>query len=119
MNNYEAMKAKREAAELARNIEFAQKSSYTITDGIVRWDSNNQVPPADMVEAIATFESSVDVAASKAAREEDNARFIAEYIKNQSNRSEEQKREERFEARAAMGPGVEMVNIITGERYTT
>jgi hypothetical protein len=33
--------------------------------------------------------------------------------------SAEQIAEERFEARAAMGPGVEMVNIITGERYTT
>jgi hypothetical protein len=119
MNNYEEMKALREARELARNVEYAQKSAYTITDGIVRWDSNNQVPPADMVEAIATFESSVDVEASKAAREVDNAAFIAQYIKNQSNRSEEQIREERFEARAAMGPGVEMVNIITGEKYTT
>ena len=44
---------------------------------------------------------------------------IREYIEAQRNRSAEQRAEERFEARAAMGPGVEMVNIITGERYTT
>ena len=44
---------------------------------------------------------------------------IAEYIEAQRNRSAEQRAEERFEARAAMGPGVKMVNIITGERYTT
>jgi len=44
---------------------------------------------------------------------------IREYIQAQRNRTQEQIAEERFEARAAMGPGVEMVNIITGERYTT
>ena len=44
---------------------------------------------------------------------------IAEYIEAQRNRSAEQRAEERFEARAAHGPGVKMVNIITGERYTT
>jgi hypothetical protein len=45
--------------------------------------------------------------------------FLEEYRVAQLNRSAEQIREERFEARAAMGPGVEMVNIITGEKYTT
>jgi hypothetical protein len=104
-----------QANELKRNIEYAQKSDYTITNGIVRWDSNNQVPPADMVEAIATFESSVDVEASKAAREVDNAAFIEQYIKGQASRTEEQKREEAFEMRAAFGPGEKVVNIITGE----
>ena len=44
---------------------------------------------------------------------------IREYIEAQRNRTPEQIAEERFEARAAMGEGVEMVNIITGERYTT
>ena len=45
--------------------------------------------------------------------------FLEEYKTAQLNRTAEQIREERFEARAAMGPGVEMVNIITGEKYTT
>ena len=33
--------------------------------------------------------------------------------------TQEQIAEERFEARAAHGPGVELVNVITGEKYTT
>ena len=45
--------------------------------------------------------------------------FLEEYTTAQKNRTAEQIREERFEARAAMGPGVEMTNIITGETYTT
>jgi len=44
---------------------------------------------------------------------------LKEYVQAQRNRTAEQIAEERFEARAAMGVGVEMVNIITGERYTT
>ena len=44
---------------------------------------------------------------------------IAEYRTAQLNRTAEQIREERWEARAAMGPGVEMTNILTGETYTT
>ena len=53
------------------------------------------------------------------AREIHTKKFLEEYTIAQKNRSAEQIREERFEARAAMGPGVEMVNIITGEKYTT
>ena len=44
---------------------------------------------------------------------------LAEYTVAQKNRTAEQIAEERFEARAAMGPGVKMVNIFTGEQYTT
>ena len=47
------------------------------------------------------------------------AQSLKEYCEAQKRRTSEQIAEERFEARAAMGPGVEMVNIITGERYTT
>ena len=53
------------------------------------------------------------------AREIHTKAFLKEYTIAQKNRTAEQIREERFEALAAMGPGVEMVNIITGERYTT
>jgi hypothetical protein len=53
------------------------------------------------------------------ARDIHTTAFLKDYRVAQLNRTAEQIREERFEARAAMGPGVEMVNIITGEKYTT
>jgi len=53
------------------------------------------------------------------ARDTHTTAFLKEYTIAQKNRSAEQIREERWEARAAMGPGVEMVNVVTGERYTT
>lgn len=117
--NYAEMKAAREARELADNIAYAKKSDYTIdARGVVTWDSNGQVPPADMVAAIATFED-ICIDSCAKVREEMNAAFIADYIKAQANRTEDQIREERFEARAAFGEGETVVNVFTGETYRT
>ena len=46
-------------------------------------------------------------------------RVLEEYTNAQKNRTAEEILEERFEARAAMGPGHTMVNVVTGETYTT
>ena len=70
-----------------------------------------------LLEAGLVDQATVEITAE--ARDVYTEKSIAEYIEAQKNRSAEQIAEERFEARAAMGPGVEMVNIITGERYTT
>lgn len=104
------------AEKLAEQFESA-----TVKGGVVRWNSNNNVPFEDMLTdfAEAGFIPFVTVGTSLEAREVDNKAFFAEYRKAQANRTEEQIAEQRFEARAAMGPGVEMVNIFTGERYTT
>ena len=59
------------------------------------------------------------VAVTAEARDRHTQQFLAEYRTAMANRTAEQIAEERAEARAAMGPGVEMVNIVTGERYTT
>jgi hypothetical protein len=92
-----------------------------IQDGAVRWSSNGRCLPADCVRdlvdaglvTVATAERTTD------ARERELAEFFAEYRAAQANRSAEQIAEERAMARGAMGAGVQMVNIITGERYTT
>ena len=59
------------------------------------------------------------VAITRDQRDEYVERSLAEYRVAQSQRSAEQIREERFEALAAYGPGETIVNIITGERFTT
>jgi len=92
-----------------------------IKDGAVRWSSNGRCLPADCVAdlvaanliTVATAERTTDM------REIETLEFFAEYRAAQANRSAEQIREERMMARGAMGAGVDMVNIITGERYTT
>ena len=92
-----------------------------IKDGAVRWSSNGRCLPADCVRdlvdanliTVATAERTTDM------REIELIEFFQEYRQAQRNRSAEQIAEERFEARAAMGPGVRMVNIITGETFLT
>lgn len=59
------------------------------------------------------------VTRTSVARDIHTTAFLKEYTVAQKNRSAEQIREERFEARAAFGPGETVVNVITGEKYTT
>ena len=75
-------------------------------------DAMQELKDAGLVDATTVTRTSV-------AREIHTKKFLEEYTIAQKNRSAEQIREERFEALAAMGPGVEMVNVVTGERYTT
>jgi len=70
-----------------------------------------------LLEAGLVDQDCVEITAQ--ARDVYTERSIAEYIQAQRNRTAEEIAEQRWEARAAMGPGVDMVNIITGERYTT
>ena len=67
----------------------------------------------------AGFVDQTTVTRTAVARDIHTTAFLKEYRTAQLNRSAEQIREERWEARAAMGPGVEMTNIVTGETYTT
>ena len=75
-------------------------------------DAMQELKDAGLVDQTTVTRTSV-------ARDIHTTAFLKEYTIAQKNRSAEQIREERWEARAAMGPGVEMVNVVTGERYTT
>ena len=89
----------------------------------IGWVNKDDFRPLNEEQVKELFEAKliteVTAKATNKAYEEHKANFIAEYIKNQDNRTQEEINEQRFEARAAMGSGVEMINIITGEKYTT
>ena len=89
----------------------------------IGWVNKDDFRPLNEEQVKELFEAKliteVTAKATNKAYEEHKANFIAEYIKNQENRTQEQINEQRFEARAAMGSGVEMINIVTGEKYTT
>ena len=92
-----------------------------IADGAIRWSSNGRCLPADCVRdlvdanliTVATAERTTDM------REIETMEFIQEYRLAQANRTPEQIREERMMARGAMGAGVNMVNVFTGETFNT
>ena len=95
-----------------------------VEQGAVGWlMSDGEFRPlmSDAVEELkaAGCIDSTTVTRTAVARKLYTQRTLAEYSLAQKNRTAEQIAEERFEARAAMGPGVKMVNIFTGEQYTT
>ena len=92
-----------------------------IKDGAVRWSSNGRCLPADCVRdlvdanliTVETAERTTDM------REIETLEFIQEYRAAQANRTPQQVAEERAMARGAMGAGVELINVFTGEKFAT
>ncbi len=95
--------------------------AYLDDKAIVRWKSNEMIPFEDILHEFTSAGYILPNVAtdSELLRQEEQMAFLADYRVSQSNRSAEQIAEERMEARAAMGPGVEMVNVFTGEKYTS
>ena len=97
------------------------KDTYFTDDNALRWKSNNRCLMSDAMEELFLADKVTEmvVRATKIARDKENEEFLEEYRKAQANRTAEEIAEQRAEARAAMGPGVDMVNIFTGETYRT
>ena len=105
-------------------IDRWNEGDVRFVDGAVGWimgDGEFRPLMSDAVAELhdAGYISSITVEATAIARDRYVQRTLAEYAVAQRNRTAEQIAEERYEARAAMGPGVDMVNIFTGEKYTT
>lgn len=88
----------------------------TVVDGVVRWDSSKRVPPTDILDLWKHVGKNFDYDKSVAVSEADMTAFFEEYRASRAGGPNE---EERAEARAAHGPGVELVNIITGKKWRT
>ena len=87
--------------------------AYTEDGGRVwRWASNDAVCPLDACEE---YGIPCDVVEQEATRIRELDQFLAVYRANHRGPSAEQ----RAEARAAHGPGVRLVDVITGHAWTT
>lgn len=91
---------------------------YRIVDNVVRWTSNDRVPFDDVLLGLERNRAitAEQRQASSKAREIEVRQFLAQM---RANRHRPVSEEVRAEARAAFGPGVEVVNVVTGQRYTT
>lgn len=102
----------REACKLVNDLWHGQ----TLREGrVIRWASNNRVPPSDVIALAVAAGIDVDPAACDAARSAEMDAFLAVYRANHQRPTAE----ERFEMRAAFGPGQTVVNMITGRRTRT
>jgi hypothetical protein len=101
-------------AEAARTAEKL-RTAATISDGIIRWNSNNAVPPAECVALAAHIGLPVNVTRCTETRDRETTSFLADYRK----RPRRDSLEARFERRAAFGKGHAVVDIISGHHYRT
>ena len=99
--------------------EMFVDGSYIDSAGALRWQSNGRVPPEEACRLYAHLypnDPRFDIDQCRSVRYLEVTRAIEEYrARNLCEVSEE----EILEARAAHGPGVEIVNAITGQRFTT
>tara|TARA_X000001036_G_C20660574_1_gene798756 strand:+ start:37 stop:402 length:366 start_codon:yes stop_codon:yes gene_type:complete len=115
---------KQEGYNMSYMIDKWNAGEVHVEDGACGWlfDSGEFRPlMADAMQELkdAGLVDETTVTRTAVARDAHLKEFFAEYTIAQKNRTAEQIREQRMEARAAMGPGVDMINCITGERYTT
>lgn len=102
--------------EATNNARLLRAGQATIDqNGVMRWASNGRVPFNDMCELAYHVGLPVDLKACDIARKLDNEALVAEIRKNDQPMT----REELAEARAAHGPGVKLVNVITGRTTIT
>jgi hypothetical protein len=89
-----------------------QVMQATIVGGVVRWDSNGQVPPRDVLAVMLDTGgiTADEHSASVEALDTETAAFIAACRKAASRPDAE----ELHEMRAAFGEGAEVVNVVTG-----
>ena len=101
---------KQEAERLIAKFE----TDATVTDGVVRWDSNNRVPPSDILELWRHVGKVFDFDKSYATQQADQDADIADYRRRMANHVHSA--EELSEMRAVFGPGATVVNVLTGQK---
>jgi hypothetical protein len=96
--------------------QFYIDETNDATGPVVRWNSNNAIPFGDMLQEFvnAGWIDRQTENNSLVQRKVEDRRAIENYRKNYRGPSDE----ERFEARAAFGPGARVVNVLTGHAYT-
>lgn len=115
-------------------IQLASKDSpdrtstaYFDENGIVRWDSNDSVPPKEILEYNIYEGGKIGwdtYRKSEKVRQEELSIFLSNYRKSQqefwSNPANKEAQEEQIaDARGALGPGVTLVDVVSGHKFTT
>lgn len=99
----------RDAKRIARDL----LTGTTVKGGVIRWNSNNRVPPAECVQLADHIGIMVDFAACDAARSQEVSDFLSAYRANPPVPTAE----DFAEMRSAFGPGATAVNVVTGQKW--
>lgn len=83
-----------------------------IENGVVRWISNKNIPPEDILEFWNYIGFDFDYELSKKVAEKETAAAIEDYKKNRKALSAE----ELYEMEAAFGEGATVIDVISGQK---
>jgi hypothetical protein len=113
------MVAKQQEKQMSHKYanEFYIDETNSEAGPVVRWNSNDRIPFEDMLTEFLNqgLIGALELNNSLVQRKIEDRLAIEAYCKNYRGPSDE----ERFEARAAFGPGAELVNVFTGHKWTT
>lgn len=101
--------------EILRTCEDVMNNTWCDSNHVLRWASNDRVPPQEIVRLAKYLGANFDVKETYDTRESELNEMIQDYKANYIGPSPEV----RAEARAVHGPGVELVDVISGYRWTT
>lgn len=104
----------RSAKRAAENARHYFETRAYVEDGIVRWKSNGKIPHDDMLEKMEYMGCEFDRNKSNEVRQQEVAKELMEYRKQQRGYTSE----ELSEMRAAFGTGETVVDVITGTKIT-
>lgn len=110
-----------EKREHERHLALFDTDAIVDVQGVVRWKSNNNIPPNDILTVWHAANKPFNYALSKCISANETAAFLRQYRENalKAPRDPEAEAERAFELRAAFGPGQTIINVITGEKYNT
>ena len=91
--------------------------AYIDEKGVARWKSNNRVVPADAITPEIVEMPGFNFKSTWNTREAETKAFLDSYRKEMANHVPSA--EEMCEMQAAFGPGAEVVNVVTGQKYQT
>jgi len=92
------------------------KSNAHLENNVPHWNSNNNVPPQEVLNNWVKAGIKFNMEKSKEVRSAQVSKSIAEYKRNQKNNKKSP--QELDEMRNAFGSGTTVVNVITGEKTT-
>lgn len=100
-----------------RAVQSYVSNTLVHEGGVIRWASNGRCPFDDMLTMWVSlgFITTGEAEETAVAREREATEFLTRLRENPPPITEG----EIAEARAAHGPGVAMVNVLTNQRYTT
>jgi hypothetical protein len=107
--------SKKDALAKLQAVPLWVQHPVDVVDGVVRWNSNGSVPPADCRAKLQAEGVRFDEAKSAAADKADLEALVADY----RSRPRDDSPEAQFERLAAFGPGQTIVDVLSGHRYET